>query len=193
MVVRAWHARQSGQTDIVGNDETGAPIVSRYLSARDRDTLQGVPRGAPGALMDLLAISDALALRYASLTPPAGLKAITASTSRPPNNIPNTPYVIAWPQSGDVTLTSGQGATASTSSRSSSTTPRARPTSRASTSPSRSGWASCSTPPYGQLQLGLGGTVVKAIPMKWEIGSVVYAGDQYEVITLTSTSGRPKP
>jgi hypothetical protein len=40
MVVRAWHARQSGQTDIVGNDETGAPIVSRYLSARDRDTLK---------------------------------------------------------------------------------------------------------------------------------------------------------
>jgi hypothetical protein len=40
MVVRAWHARQSGQTDIVGNDETGAPIVSRYLSARDRDTLR---------------------------------------------------------------------------------------------------------------------------------------------------------
>ena len=39
-VVRAWQARQSGQTDIVGNDETGAPIVSRYLSARDRDTLK---------------------------------------------------------------------------------------------------------------------------------------------------------
>jgi hypothetical protein len=40
MVVRAWHARQSGQTDIVGNDETGAPIVSRYISGRDRDTLK---------------------------------------------------------------------------------------------------------------------------------------------------------
>jgi len=40
MVVRAWHARQSGQTDIVGNDETGAPVVSRYLSAADRDTLR---------------------------------------------------------------------------------------------------------------------------------------------------------
>jgi hypothetical protein len=40
MVVRAWHARQSGQTDIVGNDETGAPIVSRYISGRDRETLK---------------------------------------------------------------------------------------------------------------------------------------------------------
>jgi hypothetical protein len=40
MVVRAWHARQGGQTDIVGTDETGAPVVSRYLSGRDRETLK---------------------------------------------------------------------------------------------------------------------------------------------------------
>jgi len=39
-VVRAWHARQSGQADIVGTDETGAPIVSRYVSLRDRITLR---------------------------------------------------------------------------------------------------------------------------------------------------------
>lgn len=30
--VRAWHARQSGQADIVGNDDTGAPLVSRYVA-----------------------------------------------------------------------------------------------------------------------------------------------------------------
>ena len=29
---RAWHARQSGQADIIGNDETGAPLVSRYVA-----------------------------------------------------------------------------------------------------------------------------------------------------------------
>jgi hypothetical protein len=29
---RAWAARQAGQADIVGNDETGAPIVSRFVS-----------------------------------------------------------------------------------------------------------------------------------------------------------------
>ena len=40
MAVRSWHARQSGQTDIVGSDETGAPIVSRFLSSRDRETLK---------------------------------------------------------------------------------------------------------------------------------------------------------
>lgn len=29
---RAWHARQSGQADIVGNDDTGAPLVSRFVA-----------------------------------------------------------------------------------------------------------------------------------------------------------------
>lgn len=29
---RAWHARQSGQADIVGSDETGAPVVSRFVA-----------------------------------------------------------------------------------------------------------------------------------------------------------------
>lgn len=39
LAVRTWHGRQSGQTDIVGTDEMGAPIVSRGMSKRDRDTL----------------------------------------------------------------------------------------------------------------------------------------------------------
>lgn len=38
-VVRAWHGRMAGQTDIIGSDETGAPIVSRFVSAKDRATL----------------------------------------------------------------------------------------------------------------------------------------------------------
>ena len=40
LVVRIWHARQSGQTDIVGSDETGAPVVSRFVSGEDRATLK---------------------------------------------------------------------------------------------------------------------------------------------------------
>lgn len=40
MAYRAWEARQAGQNDIVGTDEFGRPIVSRYLSGRDRDTLR---------------------------------------------------------------------------------------------------------------------------------------------------------
>lgn len=40
IATRAWHARASGQQDIVGTDENGNPIVSRFVSMRDRDTLR---------------------------------------------------------------------------------------------------------------------------------------------------------
>ncbi len=41
LAVRMWHARESGQQDIVGTDETGNTLVSRMLSLRDRNTLRG--------------------------------------------------------------------------------------------------------------------------------------------------------
>lgn len=40
IAVRAWHGRQSGHTDIVGNDQlTGSPVVSRWVAAEDKRTL----------------------------------------------------------------------------------------------------------------------------------------------------------
>lgn len=35
--VRAWQARQSGQSDTTGSDELGTPLVSRYISGEDRN------------------------------------------------------------------------------------------------------------------------------------------------------------
>jgi len=46
-VVRSWQARQSGQTDIVGTDETGAPVVSRYIAAADWATLKAYRVAGP--------------------------------------------------------------------------------------------------------------------------------------------------
>lgn len=40
VAVRAWHARQSGQLDIVGTDEMGERLVSRFIAARDKQTLR---------------------------------------------------------------------------------------------------------------------------------------------------------
>ena len=37
---RAWHGVQDGQQDIVGTDEMGRPLVSRFFSARDLETLR---------------------------------------------------------------------------------------------------------------------------------------------------------
>lgn len=39
MAVRAWNARQAGQTDQIGVSELGQPVISRTLSIRDRETL----------------------------------------------------------------------------------------------------------------------------------------------------------
>jgi hypothetical protein len=46
--VRAWTARMAGQADVIGTDEYGKPIISRYLSGRDRDTLRDYSRELPG-------------------------------------------------------------------------------------------------------------------------------------------------
>ncbi len=45
---KAWHAVESGQTDIVGTDEMGRPLVSRFFSARDMETLRRYGTGLPG-------------------------------------------------------------------------------------------------------------------------------------------------
>jgi hypothetical protein len=37
---RAWHARQNGQADLIGNDETGEPIVSRFVAPHHRSILK---------------------------------------------------------------------------------------------------------------------------------------------------------
>lgn len=38
--VRLWHARKTGQADLVGTDEMGQTLVSRLVSMRDRNTLR---------------------------------------------------------------------------------------------------------------------------------------------------------
>lgn len=40
LAVRTWHARKTGQADIVGSEANGEPIVSRYLSTRDKMLLR---------------------------------------------------------------------------------------------------------------------------------------------------------
>ena len=40
LVVRMWHGRATGQADIVGSEANGEPIVTRYLSTRDRMLLK---------------------------------------------------------------------------------------------------------------------------------------------------------
>lgn len=44
---RAWNARQSGQQNVVGSDESGQPYVARYLDGKDKMTLRAYTLKAP--------------------------------------------------------------------------------------------------------------------------------------------------
>jgi hypothetical protein len=135
--------------------------------------------------MNLLTIADALALRFAAayVTPPSGLKNITTSTARPPNNIPNTPFVIAWPIRGDITIPPGQRKGEHEFhvifyySRAEADIPREYV--------ALMSWLGVLLGQLdAQMQLGVAG-VLKAEVMTWEIGIHSYAGVTYEGITLT--------
>lgn len=39
--VRMYQARSTGQRDVIGSDELGNPVVSRFVSLKDRDTIDG--------------------------------------------------------------------------------------------------------------------------------------------------------
>ena len=45
--VRAWTSVQAGQHDIVGADEMGRPLVSRFFSSRDMGTLRAYSQNLP--------------------------------------------------------------------------------------------------------------------------------------------------
>jgi len=56
---------------------------------------------------NLLAVADAIAARFAAVTVPSGEPAIVGATARLPNNIPDTPYVIVTPPSGELGMPEG--------------------------------------------------------------------------------------
>lgn len=41
IAVRMIQARATGQRDVIGSDELGNPVVSRFVSLKDRDTIDG--------------------------------------------------------------------------------------------------------------------------------------------------------
>lgn len=135
--------------------------------------------------MDVYAIANALAARYTAtyMTAPAGLKAITDATAQAPNNIPNTPYLIVWPSEGSLTYLSGirEGEAIYHvifyySAKSEGDMPRE--------TTALQKWVSVLIDQtHGQTKLGLS-IVRKALPEKWEIGTVTYAGEVFEAATL---------
>lgn len=131
---------------------------------------------------DITAISVALAARFAAgqVTPPAGLTNIRSSTASPPNQLPQTPCVIAFPIEGD--FRTGQG----TRLGAGQWIVRfyyAQTGDILRDSVALQKW---STVLVDQLKLAvqLGGIVARATVDHWKIGIVAYAGKDYSGIEL---------
>jgi hypothetical protein len=144
-----------------------------------------------GAL-DLNAIAVALALAYdpTNLDPPTDLRPIAKSTATPGNAISNTPMVIVTPSRGEVTV----GGTGTSGVHDLITEfyydKREADSMRYATVLGK--WVGpLLLATYGASALGLtdqgtlGYRVLKALPVEWEIGVLVYAGIEYEGIRIT--------
>lgn len=141
--------------------------------------------------MDFKALADALAVRYApaNVTPPTktgggSYPNITASTATPPNAIPRSPFVVIWPTEGEVVVGQGQANGEHTFivnlyyAKHEGDMPR-------ETAALASWLGVLLGQTYPALKLGYtDGTVLKAIPMRWSIGALVYAGVTYDGITI---------
>ena len=135
--------------------------------------------------MDLAAIAAGLAARYApaAVTPPTGRTNVTLSTATPPNNLATTPAVVVWPQSGDVTVLSGRMAGEHEFAVSFYYAKREGDIPREAAA--LQAWLGVLLgQTFGALKLGVTG-VLKAIPLRWEIGQLTYGGDSYDGITIT--------
>lgn len=137
--------------------------------------------------MNLADIADGLAARFAPgvVTPPTGMKNITSATARPPNNIPNTPFVIAWASDGDVKLAGFQVDhtlrfnVVFYFSKSDGDIPRQYD--------ALLEWVGILIDQlYAQQKLGVTG-VKKGYVTRWEIGVLTYAGTLYEAVSMAVT------
>lgn len=137
--------------------------------------------------MDFKAIADGLAARYAPgvVTPPSGYPNIVTATATPPNALPQSPYVVVYPDSGDVVYGSGERRDEPARflvnfyyAKHEGDVPRE--------SAALLNWLGVLLAQlHGQMKLGLAASgVMKALVTTWSVGALLYAGVQYDGITL---------
>jgi hypothetical protein len=137
--------------------------------------------------MDMLAICNALAARYAPGTigtPATGTPAtIRAVYGQAPHSMPTTPAVVVMPQTGDVVMGSGTWDVTHHidvlfyHSKKQGDVPRSET--------QRQLWLpSLLEATLGAATLGLGGVVKSALPVEYEFLELPYGGDSYEGIRI---------
>jgi hypothetical protein len=134
--------------------------------------------------LDLDAIAEALALRYASLTPPTGYTAIHTATSHAANATVQTPYLIVWTRTGSLIYGAGGQRKGETDfdvvlylAREQHDMPR-------ETERLQKWIGVLLDATHGATKLTLSPTVDKAFPVSWEIDDEQYASPTYDIVRI---------
>lgn len=138
--------------------------------------------------MNYKTLADGLAARYSptNCTAPTGYAPIVNSTAEPPNTLPRNPYVVVWPNEGTLFVESGM-----VNGRPQEFLVNFYYAKHEGDIPRESAallsWLGVLLgQTFPALKLGFtDGTVMKAIPVKWTIGALEYAGITYDGITIT--------
>lgn len=132
--------------------------------------------------MDMKAICDGLATRYAAMTPPSG-ETLRAAYGQEPKSMPDTPAIVFFPQDGDMTLGTGQWEGEHRIDLCLYLSKRPGDPSRVETQ--RQKWLGPLLSRLdGQMAIGLAPTVLKAYPTSYEWTERQYDGAGYDGILV---------
>lgn len=138
--------------------------------------------------LNMLAIADAVALRFATVTVPTGEPAIVGATARLPNNIPDTPYILVTPPGGELGMPEGYPSARLKDIHSFDVyllINRASGELPYDLARVYAWWPVMRGALQGQMKLGLA-TVMKAVVTDdYEFDSYVYAGEEYHAWHFT--------
>ena len=129
------------------------------------------------------AICDALATRYANMTPPAG-ETLRAAHGQAPHSMPTTPRIVFFPQDGEMVTEPGMWV--GTSRIDLTLYLSKAPGDLARVETQRQKWLGPLLSRLdGATTITLAGSGVKsALPVGWEFTEVPYGGDNYDGIIV---------
>jgi DNA mismatch repair protein MutH len=134
--------------------------------------------------LDIDAIAEALATRYSALTPPTGYTAIHAATSHAANAAVQTPYLIVWTRTGELVYSGGGLRQGETDFDVVLYLDRAQHDMPRETERLQKWVGVLLDATHAATKLGLSATVLKALPVSWEIDDQRYAGPTYDILRI---------
>ena len=134
--------------------------------------------------LDLPAVAAGLAACYDGLSAPGAARSVRSSTSEAPKAITATPCVVVWPESGDITV--GDGRMSGEHEFTAVLYLDQREADPARSTRAEQAWvAPMLGATLGRSALGLAPLVVKALPVRYQLGVTSYAGQEHPSVSVT--------